>query len=109
MTVLHYTGVSCKRLFRKFALLKDPFATSGADATTMMIFIPNTPEQPNSTWRTTHGGMTDEEWDLIADLIPVYSGGGRMGRPAVHPRRDIVNAIFYVAATGCQWRALPAW
>ena len=74
----------------------------------MLIFIPNTPEQPNSTWRTTHGDMTDEEWDLIADLVPVYSGGGRMGRPAVHARRDIVNAIFYVAATGCQWRALPA-
>ena len=97
-----------QRLFRKFALLKGPFATSGADATTMLIFIPNTPEQPNSTWRTTHGDMTDEEWDLIADLVPVYSGGGRMGRPAVHARRDIVNAIFYVAATGCQWRALPA-
>lgn len=97
-----------KRLFRKFALLKEPFATSGADATTMLVFIPNTPEQPNSTWRTTHGDMTDEEWDLIADLVPVYSGGGRMGRPAVHARRDIVNAIFYVAATGCQWRALPA-
>jgi len=74
----------------------------------MLIFITNTPEQPNSTWRTTHGDMTDEEWDLIADLVPVYSGGGRMGRPAVHARRDIVNAIFYVAATGCQWRALPA-
>jgi len=30
-----------------------------------------------------------------------------MGRPAKHDKRDIVNAIFYVAATGCQWRALP--
>jgi len=30
-----------------------------------------------------------------------------MGRPAVHDKRDVVNAIFYVAATGCQWRALP--
>ena len=30
-----------------------------------------------------------------------------MGRPATVSRRDIVNAIFYVAATGCQWRALP--
>jgi hypothetical protein len=38
--------------------------------------------------------MTDEEWDLIADLVPVYSGGGRMGRPAVHARRDIVNLAF---------------
>ena len=66
----------------------EPFATSGADATTMLVFIPNTPEQPNSTWRTTHGDMTDEEWDLIADLVPVYSGGGRMGRPAVLTCRE---------------------
>jgi putative transposase len=52
--------------------------------------------------------MTDEEWELIADLVAPYSGGGRMGRPVKNNRRDIVNAIFYVAATGCQWRALPA-
>ncbi len=31
-----------------------------------------------------------------------------MGRPIKHDRRAIVNAIFYVAATGCQWRHLPA-
>ena len=30
-----------------------------------------------------------------------------MGRPVKNDRRQIVNAIFYVAATGCQWRALP--
>jgi len=52
--------------------------------------------------------MTDEEWELIADLVKPYSGDGRMGRPVKVDRRDIVNAIFYVAATGCQWRALPA-
>ena len=52
--------------------------------------------------------MTDEEWELIADLVEPYSGGGRMGRPVKNSRRDIVNAIFHVAATGCQWRALPA-
>lgn len=52
--------------------------------------------------------MTDEEWALIADLVAPYSGGGRMGRPVKNNRRDIVNAIFHVAATGCQWRALPA-
>jgi len=51
--------------------------------------------------------MTDEEWALIADLVKPYSGGGRMGRPVKNDRRDIVDAIFYVAATGCQWRALP--
>ena len=51
--------------------------------------------------------MTDEEWELIADLVAPYSGGGAMGRPIKVSRLDIVDAIFYVAATGCQWRALP--
>lgn len=52
-------------------------------------------------WRTTHGDLTDAEWELIADLVPDASGGGRMGRPPVHAKRDIVNAILYVTATGC--------
>lgn len=60
-----------------------------------------------NTWRTTHGDMTDDEWELVADLVAPYSGGGRMGRPVKNSRRQIVDAIFYVAATGCQWRALP--
>jgi transposase len=51
--------------------------------------------------------LTDAEWALIADLVPDYSGNGKIGRPPKHCKRDIVNAIFYVAATGCQWRALP--
>lgn len=61
----------------------------------------------SSTWRTVHGDLTDEEWELIADLVPDYSGGGAVGRPVKWSKRDIVNAIFFVAATGCQWRALP--
>lgn len=51
--------------------------------------------------------MTDEEWALIADLVEPYSSRGRIGRPATVSRRGIVDAIFYVAATGCRWRALP--
>src|SRR5271155_338431 len=59
------------------------------------------------TWRTTHGDMTDEEWELIADLVSPYWTPGSMGRPVKVERRRVVDAIFYVAATGCQWRALP--
>ena len=58
-------------------------------------------------WRTAHGDMSDEEWDLIADLVAPYWQPGSMGRPVVVDRRRVVDAIFYVVATGCQWRALP--
>src|SRR5680860_232913 len=52
--------------------------------------------------------MTDEEWELIADLVAPYWKPGGIGRPVKVDRRRVVDAIFYVAATGCQWRALPA-
>lgn len=60
------------------------------------------------TWRSTHGDMTDAEWELIADLVAPYWSPGKMGRPVKVDRRRVVDAIFYVTATGCQWRALPA-
>ncbi|MCC5953677.1 MAG: transposase [Acidimicrobiia bacterium] len=59
------------------------------------------------TWRTAHGDMTDGEWELFADLVALYWKPGRMGRPVKVDRRRIVDAIFYVAGTGCHWRALP--
>lgn len=60
-----------------------------------------------TSWNTTDRDLTDEEWSYIAHLVPDYSGPGRIGRPAKHSKRDIINAILYVAATGCQWRSLP--
>src|SRR5438067_13415933 len=47
--------------------------------------------------------VTDEQWALIEPHIPVYPGG----RPRTTNLRDVVNAIFYVLRTGCQWRYLP--
>jgi putative transposase len=47
--------------------------------------------------------VTDEQWALIEALIPVYPGG----RPRKTDLRDVVDAIFYVLRTGCQWRFLP--
>src|SRR5437763_13395694 len=47
--------------------------------------------------------VTDEQWRLIERLIPVYPGG----RPRSTNLRDVVDAIFYVLRTGCQWRYLP--
>ena len=51
--------------------------------------------------------MTDDEWELLADLVAPYWSPGSIGRPVIVDRRRVVDAIFYVAATGCQWRALP--
>src|ERR1700752_546316 len=47
--------------------------------------------------------VTDEQWRLIEGLIPSYPGG----RPRKTNLRDVVDAIFYIVRTGCQWRYLP--
>jgi transposase len=41
---------------------------------------------------------------LGAPLIPPARRGGR--RRSIN-EREVLNAIFYVLATGCQWQALP--
>ena len=47
--------------------------------------------------------LTDEQWRLVERLIPVYPGG----RPRKTSMRDVLDAIFYVLRTGCQWEFLP--
>jgi transposase len=48
--------------------------------------------------------LTDDEWDLVKDLFdpPVHRGV-----KGTIPRRQIVDAILWIARTGCQWRYLP--
>jgi len=48
--------------------------------------------------------LTDAEWALVEPLIPPAKRGGRERTVDV---REVLNGIFYVLATGCQWRALP--
>lgn len=48
--------------------------------------------------------LTDEEWALIAPLIPPGKSGG--GKRTVN-LREVVNGLMYVLSTGCQWRAIP--
>ena len=47
--------------------------------------------------------LTNRQWELIRQLLPPRLRRGR--KPIA--RRQIVNAILYVARTGCQWRMLP--
>lgn len=49
--------------------------------------------------------LTDEQWETIEASMP--SPKSKAGRPRTYPLREIWNAIFYVARTGCAWRYLP--
>ena len=46
--------------------------------------------------------LTDEEWSLVAPLIPPAKRGGRNVDV-----REVLNGLLYVLSTGCQWRAVP--
>jgi len=48
--------------------------------------------------------LTDREWGLISPFLP---GPRRLGRPRSTDLREVVNALLYIASTGCQWRMLP--
>jgi putative transposase len=47
---------------------------------------------------------TFEEWMLLSRLLPKQH---RIGRPREVSLRAVMDAILYILATGCQWRALP--
>jgi putative transposase len=48
--------------------------------------------------------LTDEQWELIEELIPAALPGGR---PRATEMREVVNAILYLTRSGCQWDMLP--
>lgn len=48
--------------------------------------------------------MTDREWLLAAPFIPPAKRGGRRRTADM---REVLNAMLYIAASGCAWRLLP--
>ena len=48
--------------------------------------------------------LTDAAWALIAPMLPAARRGGRPRKINI---RAVLNAIFYLLRTGCQWRLLP--
>ena len=47
--------------------------------------------------------LTDQQWQKIRSVIPQQAKYGRKQLD----RRQVINAIFYLNRTGCQWRMLP--
>src|SRR5882762_2398977 len=48
--------------------------------------------------------VTEEEWAMIAPLIPAARRGGRQRSINI---REVFNGVLYLLSTGCQWRAIP--
>lgn len=60
------------------------------------------PKSPRS--KAYPSDLTDAQWEVLQPLIPPAKRGGR---PRKVDMREVVNAIFYLEKTGCQWAYLP--
>ena len=60
-----------------------------------------------SPWSHYPTDMTEEQWQVLAPLLPKPKW--RPGGPGRQPYelRRVLNGIFYVTKSGCQWRLLP--
>jgi len=47
--------------------------------------------------------LSDVQWELIKDHFSV----GKYGNRRKHSVRELVNGVFYIIKSGCQWRMLP--
>ena len=46
--------------------------------------------------------LSEEQWQVVGPVLR-----RAVGHSGHIPRREVLNAIFYVLRTGCQWRYLP--
>jgi transposase len=53
--------------------------------------------------------MTDTQWAIVEPLLPPPGNTtDKGGRPEKHPRRIVLDAIFYLARGGIAWRQMPS-
>jgi putative transposase len=48
--------------------------------------------------------LSDAEWTCLELHLPTPKA---IGRPRIHSLREILDAVFYILKSGCQWRLLP--
>jgi putative transposase len=51
--------------------------------------------------------LTDEQWAIVEPLIPPAKPHKRGGHPRTVDMREVLNTIFYLNRSGCQWDMLP--
>jgi putative transposase len=62
------------------------------------------PEVANSERQPYPSDLSDAEWEVLKPLVPLSTG---FGHPIKVDFREILNGIFYVQRTGCQWEMMP--
>jgi len=60
----------------------------------------------NDAVRCYPSSLTDEVWSVLEPLLPVHDPH-RGGRPRKYSNRLILDTVFYVLRSGCQWRMAP--
>jgi putative transposase len=51
--------------------------------------------------------LTDEQWAILASMIPPAKQSNRGGHPRTVNMREVLNTLFYLNRSGCQWDMLP--
>lgn len=62
------------------------------------------PEIANFHRKPYPSDLSDAEWEILKSLLPSPKG---FGHPVEVDFREVLNGIFYVQRTGCQWEMLP--
>lgn len=69
-----------------------------------MVWTPFTRAHHDRSKLRYSSDMTDEEWRFIEPFMPLQP---KKGRRRSTPLRSVIDAIFYLLQTGCQWAMLP--
>ena len=64
-------------------------------------------EKKDQTRKKYPSDLTDEQWTIVAPLIPPAKQSSRGGHPRTVDMREVLNTIFYLNRSGCQWDMLP--
>jgi len=70
----------------------------------MILLMTRLPEIANPTRQPYPSDLSDTQWDILKPLLPKPKG---LGHPVEVDFREILNGIFYVQRTGCQWEMMP--
>src|SRR2546422_455654 len=63
--------------------------------------------QEGSSRKVYPSDLTDEQWAIVGPMIPPAKQNPRGGRPREVDMREVLNTLFYLDRSGCQWDMLP--